>query len=73
MLNNPMLQILQAARMGRNPQLLMQQLAQSNSQINQAMTMLQGKSPQEIRQMAENMCRERGTTPEQVMQMLGLK
>ena len=73
MLNNPMLQILQAARMGRNPQLLMQQLAQSNPQINQAMTMLQGKSPQEIRQMAENMCRERGTTPEQVMQMLGRK
>jgi predicted RNase H-like HicB family nuclease len=53
--------------------MLMQQLAQSNPQINQAMTMLQGKSPQEIRQMAENMCRERGTTPEQVMQMLGLK
>lgn len=73
MLNNPMLQILQAARMGRNPQLLMQQLAQTNPQINQAMTMLQGKSPQEIRQMAENMCRERGTTPEQVMKMLGLK
>lgn len=73
MLNNPMLQILQAARMGRNPQMLMEQLARTNPQINQAMTMMQGKSPQEIRQMAENMCRERGTTPEQVMQMLGLK
>ena len=72
-MNNPMMQILQAAQMGRNPQLLMQQLAQSNPQINQAMTMLQGKSPQEIRKIAENMCRERGTTPEQVMQMLGLK
>lgn len=73
MLNNPMLQILQAMQMGRNPQMLMEQLARTNPQINQAMTMMQGKSPQEIRQMAENMCRERGTTPEQVMQMLGLK
>lgn len=73
MLNNPMFQIIQAMQMGRNPQLLMQQMARTNPQINQAMTMLQGKSPQEIRQMAENMCRERGTTPEQVLQMLGLK
>lgn len=73
MLNNPMFQIIQAMQMGRNPQLLMQQMARTNPQINQAMTMMQGKSPQEIRQMAENMCRERGTTPEQVMQMLGLK
>ena len=72
-MNNPMFQILQAVRMGRNPQMLMEQLARTNPQINQAMTMMQGKSPQEIRQMAENMCRERGTTPEQVMQMLGLK
>lgn len=73
MLNNPMFQIIQAMQMGKNPQLLMQQMARTNPQINQAMTMMQGKSPQEIRQMAENMCRERGTTPEQVMQMLGLK
>ena len=73
MLNNPMFQIIQAMQKGRNPQLLMQQMARTNPQINQAMTMMQGKSPQEIRQMAENMCRERGTTPEQVMQMLGLK
>lgn len=73
MLNNPMMQILQAMQMGRNPQMLMEQLARNNPQINQAVTMMRGKSPQEIRQMAENMCRERGTTPEQVMQMLGLK
>lgn len=73
MLNNTMMQILQAMQMGRNPQMLMEQLARTNPQINQAVTMMRGKSPQEIRQMAENMCRERGTTPEQVMQMLGLK
>lgn len=73
MLNNPMMQILQAMQMGRNPQMLMEQLARTNPQINQAMTMIRGKSPQELRQMAESMCRERGTTPEQIMQMLGIK
>ncbi len=73
MLNNPMMQIIQAMQMGRNPRILMEQMARTNPQINQAVTMMQGKSPQELRQMAENMCRERGTTPEQIMQMLGIK
>lgn len=73
MLNNPMMQIIQAMQMGRNPRMLMEQMARTNPQINQAVTMMQGKSPQELRQMAENMCRERGTTPEQIMQMLGIK
>lgn len=73
MLNNPMMQIIQAMQMGRNPRMLMEQMARTNPQINQAVTMMQGKSPQELRQMAENMCRERGTTPEQIMQTLGIK
>ena len=73
MLNNPMMQIVQAMQMGRNPRMLMEQMARTNPQINQAVAMMQGKSPQELRQMAENMCRERGTTPEQIMQMLGIK
>ena len=73
MLNNPMMQIVQAMQMGRNPRMLMEQMARTNPQINQAVAMMQGKSPQELRKMAENMCRERGTTPEQIMQMLGIK
>ena len=73
MLNNPMMQIMQAMQMGRNPQMLMEQLARTNPQVNQAMTMIRGRSPHELLQMAENMCRERGTSPEQILQMLGMK
>ena len=50
---------------------LMQQQAMRNPQVKNAMSMLQGKSTQELQQMAMNMCRERNTTPEQVLRQLG--
>ena len=36
-------------------------------------TMMQGKSPDQVRQMVINMCRERGTTPEAVARSLGIR
>lgn len=50
---------------------MMQQQAMKNPQVKNAMSMLQGKSTQELQQMAMNMCRERNTTPEQVLRQLG--
>lgn len=50
---------------------IMQQQAMRNPQVKNAMSMLQGKSTQELQQMAMNMCRERNTTPEQVLRQLG--
>lgn len=50
---------------------LMQQQAMRNPQVKNAMSMLQGKNTQELQQMAMNMCRERNTTPEQVLRQLG--
>lgn len=50
---------------------MMQQQAMRNPQVKNAMSMLQGKSTQELQQMAMNMCRERKTTPEQVLRQLG--
>lgn len=49
-----------------------QQRAMSDPNVRNAMQMLQGKSPQELKQMAMNMCRERNTTPEQVLKQMGL-
>lgn len=68
-----LMQIVSAMRNGGNPHQLMQQMAMSDPRAAQAMQMMQGKSPAELRQMATNMCRERGTTPEAVMQQLGLR
>ena len=50
---------------------MMQQQAMRNPQVKNAMSMLQGKNTKELQQMAMNMCRERNTTPEQVLRQLG--
>lgn len=68
---NPM-QLIGLLRSGGNPAAVMQQLAMTSPQARQVMSMTQGKSPEELRQMAQNICRERGTTPELIMQQLGI-
>ena len=73
MMNNPIQMLMAAVKSGGNPAALIQQMAQNNPQMAQAAKMIQGKSPAELQQMAVNMCRERGTTPEAVMRQLGLK
>lgn len=72
MTNNPMMAIMSAIRGGQNPQRIMQQLAMSDPRVGQAQQIMAGKSPQQIRQICENMCRERGITPESVAQQLGI-
>lgn len=51
---------------------MMDQQAMRDPQVRSAMQMLQGKSQQELKTMAMNMCRERQTTPEQVLRQLGI-
>ena len=72
MMNNPLLQMINVARSGGNPVQLMQQMARMNPQVNQVMQMMNGKNPQQLRIMCENMCKERGTTVEQVAQQIGI-
>lgn len=71
-MNNPLFQMINLARNGGNPMQLMQQMARSNPQVNQVMQMINGKSPQQLRTMCENMCKERGTSIEQVAQQMGI-
>ena len=73
MMNNPIMALLNVARNGGNPMQLMQQLAMQDPRIAQAQQMMQGKSPQQLRQMAENMARERGTDLQSVARSLGIK
>lgn len=72
MANNPLMAILNAARNGGNPMALMQQMAKSNPQMAQAMKMIDGKSPEQLKTIVTNMCAERNTTPQKVAKSLGI-
>lgn len=69
---NPAMQMLDAMRRGQDPKQVLMGMARSNPQINQVMQMIQGKSPDQLRQIAVNMAAERGTSIEAVAQSLGL-
>lgn len=56
-----------------DPMRVLNGLAGENPAFRQMMPMIQGKNPQQLRQVAENMCRERGMTFEQAIERLGLK
>lgn len=70
--NNPIVQIINAARGGSNPDMLVQQLISQHPQREQIQQIIGGKSPDQLMQIAQNMCRERGTTMEQVLQQFGI-
>ena len=57
---------------GMNPVEALQKAGMMNPQIATALNVLNGKTPQQIQTIAENMCRERGTTPQEVARSLGL-
>lgn len=73
MMNNPLMGLINLARNGGNPMMLMQQMARRDPRAQQAMQMVHGKTPEQLKQMAENMARERGTTVEQIARSMGLK
>ena len=72
-MNNPLQLLVTALRHGADPTQMIAQMARNNPQMAQASRMISGKSPQQLQQMAMNMCRECGTTPEAVLRQLGLK
>lgn len=72
MMINPMMQMVGMLRSGKSPQQFLMQMAQNNPQVKQVMQMMQGKSPEELRRMADNIAAERGTTVEDVARQLGI-
>lgn len=72
-MNNPLQLLVTALQRGADPTQMIAQMARNNPQMAQASRMISGKSPQQLQQMAMNMCRERGTSPEAVLRQLGLK
>ena len=72
-MNNLVNSLLRNMQGGMNPNALLSQMARSDPRVAQALQMLQGKSPDQLRTMAENMARERGTSVEQIAQSLGIR
>lgn len=72
-MNNPLQLLVAALQRGADPTQMIAQMARNNPQMAQASRMISGKSAQQLQQMALNMCRERGTSPEAVLRQLGLK
>lgn len=66
---NPM-QLLSMLNSSGNPEMLLQQMAQQNPLLNRAMTMAQGKSPQEIRAIAINLAKQQGMSEQDVDNMV---
>lgn len=69
---NPM-QVIQMLQRGANPNQLMMQLAQNNPAVRQAMQMVNGKTPDQIRDMAQQMAKQRGIDLDQLTQQLGIR
>ena len=72
MMNNPIVALVNVMKSGGNPNAMLQQMAGSDPRIGQAMQMMQGKSPQQLRSMAENMARERGVNIADLARGLGI-
>lgn len=71
-MNNPAFALLNAMRSGGNPMQMMQQMSNRDPRIAQAMQMMQGKSQQQLQQMAQNMAKERGINLNEMMRQMGI-
>jgi hypothetical protein len=71
-MNNPMLQMISMLQAGKNPSAILNMMAQNNPQARQIMQVINGKTPDQLQQMARNIAAERGTTIEDVARQLGI-
>ena len=69
---NSMGAIMSAFRSGANPMSVMQNVAANNPAMQQFMRMISGKTPEQLKQMAENMAKERGLSINDVARQLGI-
>lgn len=64
--------IINQVMQGIDPVTVLQRSGVMTPQVNAAINILNGKTPQQMQVIAENMCRERGITPQEVVRSLGL-
>ena len=71
-MTNPLVSLMGLVRNGGNPQTLINQLAQNDPQVQQAVRMIQGKSQDQLKQMVMNMANERGISVNDIARQLGI-
>lgn len=69
---NPLQTAIQMMNMGRNPMGMLQQMSGNDPQLAKAMQIINGKSPQQLQQMAQNMAKERGINLDDFVRSLGI-
>lgn len=72
MMNSP-LQLIQMIQRGGNPQQLVMQAAQNNPILRQAMQAVNGRTPEQVRDMAYQMARQQGIDLNQLARQLGIR
>lgn len=72
MMNNPM-QLMMMIRNSNNPMGMIQQMFGNNPQYQQIMSMVQGKSPQEIEKYVRNLYQSQGRDINQIASQFGLR
>ena len=70
--NNPLVGLINAVRSGGNPNAIVQQFVSNHPQRDQIQQIVSGKSPDQLMKVAENMCRERGTSIDEVLKQFGI-
>ena len=70
--SNPM-QLIQMIQRGGNAQQLVMQAAQRNPVLQQAMQAINGRTPEQVRDMAYQMAAQRGINLDQLARQLGFK
>lgn len=71
-MNNPLLSLIQLVKSGGDPMTMLVNMAGVNPQAAQALQMVSGKNREQIYQMVQNMCKERGTSMEEVANAVGI-
>lgn len=70
--NNPIMQMMGMLQNSNNPRAVMEKLASQNLQLQQVMGLAQGKTPQQLQQMAENLAKEKGVNLQGFMKQIGI-
>lgn len=69
---NPLMMAVQMLNGGQNPLGMLQNMAGSDPRIAQAMQMINGKSPQQLQQIAMNMAKESGIDISALARQMGI-
>lgn len=69
---NPMQMMMQAMQGGHSPMQWLSQMGGQNPQLQQLQQITQGKSPEQLMQIAENMAQQRGTTLQALAKQMGI-